>query len=81
MKALPSVAFGQFRGSAGDVTARVSKERQILSPVQCTIILPLLPRLPEGILLLQFLAVTKTHPAQMAGWAVLAEMLKGSVVF
>ena len=31
MKALPSIAFNEFRGSAGDVTARVSQGRQVLS--------------------------------------------------
>ena len=31
MKALPSIAFYEFKGSAGDVTARVSKGRQVLS--------------------------------------------------
>ena len=31
MKALPSIAFNEFRGSVGDVTARVSKGRQVLS--------------------------------------------------
>ena len=31
MKALPSIAFNEFKGSAGDVTARVSKGRQVLS--------------------------------------------------
>lgn len=31
MKALPSIAFDAFSGTAGDVTARISKGRQVLS--------------------------------------------------
>ena len=31
MKALPSIAFSAFSGTAGDVTAKVSKGRQVLS--------------------------------------------------
>lgn len=31
MKALPSIAFNEFKGSAGDVTARISKGHQVLS--------------------------------------------------
>lgn len=31
MKALPSIAFNEFKGSAGDVTAKISKGRQVLS--------------------------------------------------
>lgn len=31
MKALPSIVFNEFKGSARDVTAKVYKDRQVLS--------------------------------------------------
>ena len=82
MKALPSIAFGQFRGSAGDVTARVSKGRQILS---ARAVHNHITTVAQAARRCSFAAISRSYKkltqAQIAGWAVLAEKLKGSVVF
>ena len=82
MKALPSITFGQFRCSAGDVTARVSKGRQILS---ARAVHNHITTVAQAARRCSFAAISRSYKkltqAQMAGWAVLAEKLKGSVVF
>ena len=82
MKALPSIAFNEFKGSAGDVTARVSKGRQVLSS-----------RCQHSHVKTESQAVTrnrlssisrsfrKLNDSQMKGWAVLAERMKGISTF
>ena len=82
MKALPSIAFGQFIGSAGDVTARVSKGRQILS---ARAVHNHITTVAQATRRCSFAAISRRYKkltqAQMAGWAILADKLKGSVVF
>lgn len=82
MKALPSIAFGEFRGSAGDVTARVSKGRQILSG---RAVHNHITTAAQAARRCSFAAISRSYKkltqSQMSGWALLAEKLKGCVVF
>ena len=82
MKALPSIAFNEFKGSAGDVTARVSKGRQVLSaramasnsktPAQAV---------SRNRLSKISRSYKKLSDGQMKAWAVLAEKMKGISTF
>ena len=82
MKALPSIAFNEFKGSAGDVTARVSKGRQVLSarsmhsssktPAQAV---------SRNRLSKISRSYKKLSDEQMKAWAVLAEKMKGISTF
>ena len=82
MKALPSIAFNEFKGSAGDVTARVSKGRQVLSsrsmhspsktPAQAV---------SRNRLAKISRSYKKLTDEQMKAWAVLAEKMKGISTF
>ena len=82
MKALPSIAFNEFKGSAGDVTARVSKGRQVLSarsmhsssktPAQAV---------SRNRLTKISRSYKKLTDEQMKAWAVLAEKMKGISTF
>ena len=82
MKALPSIAFNEFKGSAGDVTARVSKGRQVLSarsmhsssktPAQAV---------SRNRLAMLSRSYKKLSDEQMKAWAVLAEKMKGISTF
>ena len=82
MKALPSLAFHEFRGSAGDVTARVSKGRQVLSART----VPAKGKTPAQAVSRNRLSkisrsYKKLSDGQMKAWAVLAEKMKGISTF
>lgn len=82
MKALPSIAFNEFKGSAGDVTARVSKGRQVLSgrAMHSRIKTP-----AQAVSRNRLSAISRSYKkledVQMAAWASLAEKLKGISTF
>ena len=82
MKALPSIAFNEFKGSAGDVTARVSKGRQVLSARS----MHSSSKTPAQAVSRNRLAkisrsYKKLSDSQMKAWAVLAEKMKGISTF
>ena len=82
MKALPSIAFNEFKGSAGDVTARVSKGRQVLSARS----MHSSSKTPAQAVSRNRLAkisrsYKKLNDEQMKAWAVLAEKMKGISTF
>lgn len=82
MKALPSIAFNEFKGSAGDVTARVSKCRQVLSARS----MHSSSKTPAQAVSRNRLAkisrsYKKLSDEQMKAWAVLAEKMKGISTF
>ena len=82
MKALPSIAFNEFKGSAGDVTARVSKGRQVLSARS----MHSSSKTPAQAMSRNRLAkisrsYKKLTDEQMKAWAVLAEKMKGISTF
>ena len=82
MKALPSIAFNEFKGSAGDVTARVSKGRQVLSART----VPAKGKTPAQAVSRNRLSkisrsYKKLSDGQMKAWAVLAEKMKGISTF
>lgn len=77
MKALPSIAFNEFKGSAGDVTARESKGRQVLS----TRSMHSSSKTPAQAVSRNRLSkisrsYKKLSDEQMKAWAVLAEKMK-----
>ena len=82
MKALPSIAFNEFAGSAGDVTARSVKGRTLLNhkayqsrkktPSQAS---------SRNNLSKISRAYKQLSDSQMSAWAVLAEHLKGISTF
>ena len=82
MKALPSIAFNEFKGSAGDVTARVSKGRQVLS-TRCQH--SHVKTGPQAVSRNRLSSISrsfrKLSDSQMKGWAVLAERMKGISTF
>ncbi|MBQ8645542.1 MAG: hypothetical protein IJ476_04130 [Bacteroidales bacterium] len=82
MKALPSIAFSQFKGSAGNVTARVSKGRQILS---AKALHNNITTVAQAARRCSFASISRSYrnltQSQMAGWALLAEKLKGTSAF
>ncbi len=82
MKALPSIAFNEFSGSAKDVTARVSKGRQVLSS-RC-----MHSHVKTGAQASsrnRFSGISRAYrklsSVQMAEWATLAEHMKGISTF
>ncbi len=82
MKALPSIAFNEFSGSAKDVTARVSKGRQVLSS-RC-----MHSHVKTGAQASsrnRFSGISRAYrklsSVQMAEWAALAEHMKGISTF
>ena len=82
MKALPSIAFNEFKGSAGDVTARVSKGRQVLSARS----MHSSSKTPAQAVSRNRLAkISRSYKnlsdSQMKAWAVLAEKMKGISTF
>ena len=82
MKALPSIAFNEFRGSAGDVTARVSQGRQVLSSRT----VPAKGKTPAQAVSRNRLSkisrsYKKLSDGQMKAWAALAEKMKGISTF
>ena len=82
MKALPSIAFNEFRGSAGDVTARVSQGRQVLSART----IPSKDKTPAQAVSRNRLSkisrsYKKLSDSQMKAWAALAEKMKGISTF
>ena len=82
MKALPSIAFNEFKGSAGDVTARVSKGRQVLSART----VPAKGKTPAQAVSRNRLSkisrsYKKLSDGQMKAWAALAEKMKGISTF
>ena len=82
MKALPSIAFNEFRGSAGDVTARVSQGRQVLSART----VPAKGKTPAQAVSRNRLSkisrsYKKLSDGQMKAWAALAEKMKGISTF
>ena len=82
MKALPSIVFNEFKGSAGDVTARVSKGRQVLSARS----MHSSSKTPAQAVSRNRLAkisryYKKLTDEQMKAWAVLAEKMKGISTF
>ena len=82
MKALPSIAFNEFRGSAGDVTARVSQGRQVLSART----IPSKDKTPAQAVSRNRLSkisrsYKKLSDGQMKAWAALAEKMKGISTF
>ena len=79
---MPSIAFNEFKGSAGDVTARVSKGRQILSARS----MHSSSKTPAQAVSRNRLAkisrsYKKLSDEQMKAWAVLAEKMKGISTF
>jgi hypothetical protein len=82
MKALPSIAFNEFKGSAGDVTARVSKGRQALSARSMhSSSKPPAQAVSRNRLAKISRSYQKLNDEQMKAWAVLAEKMKGISTF
>ena len=82
MKALPSIAFNEFKGSAGDVTARVSKGRQVLSSrCQHSHVKTESQAVSRNRLTSISRSFRKLSDSQMKEWAVLAERMKGVSTF
>ena len=82
MKALPSIAFNEFKGSAGDVTARVSKGRQVLSSrCQHSHFKTESQAVSRNRLSSISRSFRKLSDSQMREWAVLAEKMKGISMF
>ena len=82
MKALPSIAFNEFRGSAGDVTARVSQGRQVLSART----VPAKGKTPaQAVSRNRLSKISRSYKnlsdGQMKAWAALAEKMKGISTF
>ena len=82
MKALPSIAFNEFKGSAGDVTARVSKGRQVLSARS----MHSSSKTPaQAVSRIRLAKISRSYKKltdeQMKAWAVLAEKMKGISTF
>lgn len=82
MKALPSIAFNDFSGTAGNVTARSTSGGTILSvrPFPCKVYSQS-QRARRNALASISRAYKKLTEPQMKEWAVLAEKLKGTSVF
>ena len=82
MKALPSIAFNEFKGSAGDVTARVSKGRQVLSS-RCQH--SHVKTGPQAVSRNRLSSISrsfrKLSDSQMKEWVILAERMKGISTF
>ena len=82
MKALPSIAFNEFKGSAGDVAARVSKGRQVLS-TRCQH--SHVKTGPQAVSRNRLSSISrsfrKLSDSQMKEWVILAERMKGISTF
>ena len=82
MKALPSIAFNEFKGSAGGMTARVSKGRQVLSSrCQHSHVKTESQAASRNRLSSISRSFRKLSDGQMREWAVLAERMKGISTF
>ena len=82
MKVLPSIAFNEFKGSAGDVTARVSRGRQVLSSrCQHSHVKTESQAVSRNRLSSISRSFRKLSDSQMKEWAVLAERMKGISTF
>ena len=82
MKVLPSIAFNEFKGSAGDVTARVSKGRQVLSSrCQHSHVKTESQAVSRNRLSSISRSFRKLSDSQMKEWAALAERMKGISTF
>ena len=82
MKALPSIAFGEFTGSAGDVTARSIGGRTVLNhkAYQPTVKTPA-QAVSRNTLSKVSRAYKQLTDSQMKAWGALAEHLKGISTF
>ena len=82
MKALPSIAFNEFKGSAGDVTASESKGRQVLS-TRCQH--SHVKTGPQAVSRNRLSSISrsfrKLSDSQMKEWVILAERMKGISTF
>ncbi len=82
MKALPSIAFNGFKGSAGNVTAKVAKGRQILSSRGRH---SYVTTIAQAISRNRLSAISRSYKqlsdSQMKGWETLAGHLKGISTF
>ncbi|MCM1502040.1 MAG: hypothetical protein NC115_05165 [Bacteroidales bacterium] len=82
MKALPSIAFNEFRRSAKDVTARVHNGRQVLSArAMHSHIKTRSQAVSRNRLATISRAYKRLEDPQMKAWAALAEHLKGISTF
>ena len=82
MKALPSIAFSGFNGSAGNVTAKVTKGRQILSSrSQHSYITTIAQSVSRNRLSKISRSYKQLSDSQMKGWETLAGHLKGIFTF
>lgn len=82
MKALPSIAFSGFNGSAGNVTAKVTKGRQILSSrSQHSYITTIAQSVSRNRLSKISRSYKQLSDSQMKGWETLAGHLKGISTF
>lgn len=82
MRALPSIAFNDFSGTAGDVTARATKAGTVLTvrPFPSKVVSPT-QKVNRNALSKISRAYKDLTDEQMAGWAELAEHLKGISTF
>lgn len=82
MKALPSIAFNDFSGTAGNVTARSTSGGTILSvrPFPCKVCSQS-QRARRNALAAISRAYKQLTDIQMKGWAALAEKMKGTSLF
>ena len=78
MKALPSIAFNDFSGTAGDVTARATKSGTVLTvrPFPSKVVTPV-QKVKRNALSAISRSYRELSEDQMAAWARLAEHLKG----
>lgn len=82
MKALPSIAFSGFNGSAGNVTAKVTKERQILSSrSQHSYVTTIAQAVSRNRLSKISRSYKQLSDSQMKGWETLVGYLKGISTF
>ena len=81
MKALPSIAFNDFSGTAGDVTSRFVKGRTILTvrPFPCKVVSGSQKEHRNALAKISR-AFKKLSDEQIAAWADLAEHLKSATV-
>jgi hypothetical protein len=82
MRALPSIAFNDFSGTAGDVTARATKAWTVLTvrPFPSKVVSPT-QKADRNALSKISRAYKDLSDEQMAGWAELAEHMKGISTF
>ena len=82
MKALPSIAFNDFSGTAGDVTAKATKSGTVLTvrPFPSKVVSPA-QKVKRNALSAISRSYRELTGNQMAAWAALAEHLKGISTF